>query len=931
MLAAGSLTSILAIGANVSQLVTGLNQAIGIFERFGQVVKGVMDSVVQAAEKGIQAIRNLTQTIASLAGQAAILDSMRDSFNKLTADFGVSGQEFLRILKEQTLGLISEQSLIRSSMTAMMMISKEAMGDITETIPMWAKIAMASARGLGLDIDYAFDSIVRGVARATPKLLDNVGLIMKLGEVYGNFRKEMGITSKELTVVQQQQALINEINRQGARFIEDMGISTGGLTTTMKQLGVTIKDLKNVIGSAFMPIVQALNVHVAELAASIADLLIPQLHLLARVLSEITGFKNPFERWIQGDPIGKTTERIQELYSYLQKLFAQGPDFAGTLTVIMEGFQKELDGINLKFGPRFTKINADLAERVAGIWDSYNRRQARNDEDYQKETERRLETHLERMQELKHRYDVDIADAIRKRDARALLDLMRRQKEEIDSTESKYRTDEVRRKEDRELERARAREDAELREREARAAAAKRWAAVQAEYDKALEKIATARDESLASAETAWENEIKSVEERIEKQKELRATQMEELAKMQEELAQPLPPFWEKFKGILEPVWVKLGEIFELINKIISGEATWGDVLDTLGISSSIDGISTRLGQVWDWLQKIWSFVLTISEAGGIVVRILGPEGVAMFESFRAIVVDLTGSLVIFIPLLEELWTILRPLLKFLITTVGVLLAGALISAITQLRLFLGLLQGMAKQLHTVVDDIVAFYKSVKKIFKGMWKELKGIFTDNSEMMREGFEEWTEAIEEAWDNLWIFIKDLLGGSLDAIIKSFTEFKDSFLGIAQRMSDELIGHSIIPNMLNSIITVFDNFFTNLSQTWYSGWTDLKTVLSTIWDEIIMALWSKLTTISTGLGDWFGGLGGWLGGGREKEEEKKDTGDVSPWLRPWLSSGGSSNTRVSADNWSIYGDRGNGEDVANQVYGILTDLFKAAGVA
>ncbi|MHA2068817.1 MAG: hypothetical protein ACXABY_31025, partial [Candidatus Thorarchaeota archaeon] len=302
------LVKLFKLAIDVGQVATGLNQTAELLQKFGGFVNGFIGGIVSGVQKLTGAFQKVGTAIMGLAGQSARLDSMRDSFNKMAAGFGETGQELIAAMREATLGMTGDAKLMQSSMTAMMLVSKEAMGDVSKTLPKFAEIATSAARALGEDVGFMYDSLVRGIGRASPMILDNLGFTIKLSEVYGRAAEELGKTTKELSLIEKQTALVNEVMRLGDAYVENLGISTGGLATKQKQLRAEMVNFKDTIGQAVMPLVQAMQGLYIDLAQVGMSRLILAVRTLDRVFSEVFGTKNPFARWVQGDQVQKTTE-----------------------------------------------------------------------------------------------------------------------------------------------------------------------------------------------------------------------------------------------------------------------------------------------------------------------------------------------------------------------------------------------------------------------------------------------------------------------------------------------------------------------------------------------------------------------------------------------------------------------------------------------
>ena len=67
---------------------------------------------------------------------------------------------------------------------------------------------------LGRDVTDSFNRLVRGVTKAEPELLDELGIILRLEDASKRYADALGLTAGELTTYQKSQAVVTETLRQ---------------------------------------------------------------------------------------------------------------------------------------------------------------------------------------------------------------------------------------------------------------------------------------------------------------------------------------------------------------------------------------------------------------------------------------------------------------------------------------------------------------------------------------------------------------------------------------------------------------------------------------------------------------------------------------------------------------------------------------------
>ena len=150
-----------------------------------------------------------------LAADAAPLQGVMDGFEGLATAAGVGGDAMLEALQKGSQGMITNRDLMMSFNKASQLVGQDFAVKLPDAMQYLSKVAAAT----GEDMGFMMDSLVTGVGRLSPMILDNLGMIIKLTDVYDTFATGLGKTRKELTTVEKQTALVNEVMRQGNQFI----------------------------------------------------------------------------------------------------------------------------------------------------------------------------------------------------------------------------------------------------------------------------------------------------------------------------------------------------------------------------------------------------------------------------------------------------------------------------------------------------------------------------------------------------------------------------------------------------------------------------------------------------------------------------------------------------------------------------------------
>lgn len=127
---------------------------------------------------------------------------------------------------------------------------------------------------LGRDLGDSFDRLIRGVTKAEPEVLDELGIILRLEAATEKYAVTIGKTRNELNAYERSQAVANEVLDQAERKF-------GAMEKLMDPNAVAL----NQFGKAFNDIVNSLREMLAGPVSQLASFLSQNLYALLGVLS----------------------------------------------------------------------------------------------------------------------------------------------------------------------------------------------------------------------------------------------------------------------------------------------------------------------------------------------------------------------------------------------------------------------------------------------------------------------------------------------------------------------------------------------------------------------------------------------------------------------------------------------------------------------
>lgn len=204
-----------------------------------------------------------------LAVDAAPIANIRDAFDGLADSAGRSGDEILAALQKASGGMVAQRDLMQSFNLAAQLVSEDFAVNLPEAMQYLGKVSAAT----GQDMNFLLDSLVRGVGRMSPMILDNLGIQVELSEATERAAQMFGIQAEELTEAQVQAGLAAVVMDKLRENTEALPDPTQTAAGQMAQLRARLADLKDNIGMALLPAFTSL----LDTLGRVADEVLPRL------------------------------------------------------------------------------------------------------------------------------------------------------------------------------------------------------------------------------------------------------------------------------------------------------------------------------------------------------------------------------------------------------------------------------------------------------------------------------------------------------------------------------------------------------------------------------------------------------------------------------------------------------------------------------
>lgn len=184
------------------------------------------------------------------SAEGAQLERLTASGEEMARQLGGSMDEMVSKISRAAGGTVSNMDIIASSNKAMML----GLGADADELANLMEVAAFRGRAMGISTTQAFDDIVRGLGRASPMILDNLGIVIDADATYTNYARSIGKSKDELTKAEKTQALMNATLETGNEMLRKSGGLTEDNAAKVEKLAAAWKnfaDKRKVANSDF--------------------------------------------------------------------------------------------------------------------------------------------------------------------------------------------------------------------------------------------------------------------------------------------------------------------------------------------------------------------------------------------------------------------------------------------------------------------------------------------------------------------------------------------------------------------------------------------------------------------------------------------------------------------------------------------------------
>lgn len=252
-----------------------------------------------------------------------------------------------------------------------------------------------------------------------------------------------------------------------------------------------------------------------------------------------------------------------------------------------------------------------------------------------------------------------------------------------------------------------------------------------------------------------------------------------------------------------------------------------GEVRDAIG--SAVGGIGNPFEKLSSWGDTFKEIGSTIKNAWDMIWELIGPEVMEILkqawaglqDAFKDIQPEIAKFRDLVGPMGEaigKIFTIIKPVLMVVIGLI-LMIVKALLSAIG----------GAIGPFFRAIGDLIA---GVIKIIRGIIEFIVGVFTGDWEMA------WT-GIKDIFSGIWQAIAGVVKNAVGMVWGLVKGFVMGIVDFFVWLWDELVGHSIIPDIVNGIIDWFKKMGDLAKSIWNAFGNMIKSVFNAIIQPVINA--------------------------------------------------------------------------------------------
>lgn len=189
----------------------------------------------------------------ALGQRGAGLIGISESFDRLAQAAGIDAVGALQRLRVASGGTVADFELLRLTNLALAGATGEFGKQFGENLPRILEIARVQARATGQSVDYLFSSLITGIKRGSPLLIDNTGLVLKISAANEAMALSLGKSVEQLTAEEKQLAVLNATLQAGQTALDAFSGMQETSSDKLARMNATITNTLDTLAVGVQP------------------------------------------------------------------------------------------------------------------------------------------------------------------------------------------------------------------------------------------------------------------------------------------------------------------------------------------------------------------------------------------------------------------------------------------------------------------------------------------------------------------------------------------------------------------------------------------------------------------------------------------------------------------------------------------------------
>lgn len=250
----------------------------------GGFATGALKAVAMGGGAAVGALNAIGGAAFGLAMSTAPLEGIKNAFTGMAEAAGPGAEAMLSALQKSAAGMVDNEQLMMSFNQAAQLVSKDFAVQLPDAMQYLGKVSAAT----GTDMGFMLDSLVKGVGRLSPMILDNLGIQVNLAMATEEAAKKFGVEASELSKAQIQAGMMDVVLQKLAENTAAMPDVAGSAAAAFAQFKTTLKNTKDEVGLALLPTMTEMAGKLGEFATAALPIVIDVL--LNRLIPAFEGF-----------------------------------------------------------------------------------------------------------------------------------------------------------------------------------------------------------------------------------------------------------------------------------------------------------------------------------------------------------------------------------------------------------------------------------------------------------------------------------------------------------------------------------------------------------------------------------------------------------------------------------------------------------------